>query len=149
MIDRVLNVLGEQVIIRRDPGGGVLDASVIEEIVPPGFAAPMHRHQREDEIFYIIDGVFRIWRGGEVFDVSSGGVVFLPRNQIHTFMNIGSEPGRLLTVVQPAGLEGFFEALADRNVHQDDEDAIIAVAAEFGLEIIGPPPSARGLLCSA
>ncbi|WP_245364284.1 cupin domain-containing protein [Sinorhizobium americanum] len=52
-------------IIRRDPAGGV-DASVIEEIVPPDVAAPLHRHSWEDEISYVIEGTFRIWRGDDV-----------------------------------------------------------------------------------
>ena len=60
--DRVLEVFGETVIIRRDPTGQ-LDAAVIEEVVPPGVGAPLHRHSREDEISYIIEGSFRIWRG--------------------------------------------------------------------------------------
>ncbi len=62
--DCALEVFGETVIIRRDPGGA-LDVAVIEEIVPPGVAAPLHRHGREDEISYVIAGAFRIWRGNE------------------------------------------------------------------------------------
>ena len=48
--DRVLEIFGETVIIRREPAGQVLDAAVIEEIVPPGVGAPLHRHSRKDEI---------------------------------------------------------------------------------------------------
>ena len=60
--DQVLQVFGETVIIRRDPGSGQpLDGAVIEEIVPPGVGAPLHRHSREDEISYVIEGTFRIW----------------------------------------------------------------------------------------
>ena len=44
--DRVLEVFGETVIVRRDPAGQVLDAAVVEEIVPPGVGAPLHRHSR-------------------------------------------------------------------------------------------------------
>ena len=64
--DRVLEVLGETVIIRRDPAGQVLDAAVVEEIVPPGVGAPLHRHTREDEISYVVAGSFRICRGEEI-----------------------------------------------------------------------------------
>ncbi len=48
--DQTLEVFGETVILRRDPLGSPLDASVIEEIVPPGVAGPWHRHSREDEV---------------------------------------------------------------------------------------------------
>ena len=138
--DEILEVFGETVILRRDPLGSALDASVMEEIVPPGVAGPWHRHSREDEVSYVIEGTFRIWRGEEVFDVGPGGMALLPRNQAHTFQNVGPTTGRLLTVITPAGLERFFQVVAERGLGEDDLDEISALAAEFGLEILGPPP---------
>jgi mannose-6-phosphate isomerase-like protein (cupin superfamily) len=138
--DQALEVFGETVILRRDPLGSSLDASVIEEIVPPGVAGPWHRHSREDEVSYVIEGTFRIWRGEEVFDLGPGGVALLPRDQAHTFQNVGPTTGRLLTVITPAGLERFFQVVAERGLGEDNLDEITSLAAEFGLEILGPPP---------
>ena len=138
--DRLLEVFGETLIIRRDPAGQPLDAAVVEEIVPPGVGAPLHRHSREDEILYVVEGTFRIWRGEEVLDLGPGGVALLPRDQIHTFQNVGGATGRLLTVIVPSGFERFFEAIVDRGPAEGDDDRIAAVAAEFGLEILGPTP---------
>ena len=88
----------------RDPGSGQpLDAAVIEEIVPPGVGAPLHRHSREDEISYVIEGTFRIWREQEIFDVGPGSIALFPRHQVHMFQNVGVDPGRLLTVILPGG----------------------------------------------
>jgi hypothetical protein len=138
--DRIFEVFGETVIVRPDPAGFLLDVAVIEEIVPPGGAAPLHRHSREDEVCYVIEGTFRIWRGDEVLDVNSGGVALLPRHQIHTFKNVGVGTGRLLTIIQPAGFERFFEVVAERRLGDHDMDEITAVAADYGLEILGPSP---------
>ena len=138
--DETLEVFGETVILRHDPLGAPLDTSVIEEVVPPGVAGPWHRHSREDEVSYVIEGTFRIWRGEAVFDLGPGGVALLPRNQAHTFQNVGSDTGRLLTVITPAGLERFFQVVAERNLGEDDLDQVVAIAAEFGVEILGPPP---------
>jgi mannose-6-phosphate isomerase-like protein (cupin superfamily) len=139
--NRALEVFGETVIIRADPAGALVDAAVIEEIVPPTVGAPLHRHGREDEISYVIEGTFRIWRGDEVIDVGPGSIALLPRHQAHTFKNIGTDPGRLLTVILPAGFERFFEVVAERCLGDDDLDEIATVAAEFGLEMLGPPPA--------
>ena len=79
----------------------LLDVAVIEEIVPPSVGAPLHRHSKEDEVSYVVEGMFRFWRGDEVLDVGPGGIAFLPRHQVHTFKNIGTGPGRLLTVILP------------------------------------------------
>jgi hypothetical protein len=48
--------------------------------------------------------------------------------------------GRLLTVITPAGLERFFQAVAERGLGEDDLDGVVALASEFGVEILGPPP---------
>jgi mannose-6-phosphate isomerase-like protein (cupin superfamily) len=141
MVDRTLEVFGETVIIRQDTAGALIDAAVIEEIVPSGVAAPLHRHGREDEICYVIEGMFRIWRGKDVLDIGPGGIALLPRHQVHTFKNIGTGTGRILTVIQPAGFERFFEAVAERRLGEEDMDRITNVAVEFGLEILGPPPA--------
>jgi quercetin dioxygenase-like cupin family protein len=138
--NQVFEVFGETVIIRHDPAGSLLDAAVVEEIVPAGGAAPLHRHSREDEICYVAEGMFRIWRGDEVLDVNPGSIALLPRHQIHTFKNIGVETGRLLTIILPAGFERFFEAVAERHLRDEDMDEITALAIDFGLEILGPPP---------
>ncbi|MEY9325271.1 cupin domain-containing protein [Sinorhizobium fredii] len=140
--DRALEVFGETVIIRGDAAGALLDAAVIEEIVPPSVGAPLHLHGREDEISYVIEGTFRIWRGDEVLDVGPGGLALLPRHQVHTFKNIGTGSGRLLTVILPAGFERFFAVVAERGLGEEDMDEICTIAAsEFGLEILGPPPA--------
>jgi hypothetical protein len=70
--DRILEVFGETVIIRRDPAGQPIDAGVVAEIVPPGVGAPLHRHSREDEVCYVVEGAFRIWLGSEPIDVEPG-----------------------------------------------------------------------------
>ncbi len=113
---------------------------MIEEIVPPGVLAPWHRHTREDEVCYVIEGTFRIWRGKEVFDIGPGRVALLPRDQAHSFGNVGSDPARIITVITPAGLERFFQVVAERGLGEDDLDEITSLAAEFGLEILGPLP---------
>ncbi len=89
----------------------------------------------------MIEGTFRIWRGDDVIEVGQGGIAFLPRNQVHTFKNIGAGPGRLLTVILPEGFEEFFAVDAELDLGDEDMDEIMAIAADFGLEILGPPPN--------
>jgi hypothetical protein len=46
-----------------------------------------------------------------------------------------------LTVILPAGFEPFFAAVAQRGLRDGDMDEIVAVAADFGLEILVLPPN--------
>src|SRR4051812_24438495 len=74
-------------------------------------AAPLHRHLREDEYSYVLEGRMGALLGDEVIEASEGDLVFKPRGQWHTFWNAGDAPGRILEIIAPAGFERFFAEL--------------------------------------
>ena len=76
-------------------------------------AAPLHRHTREDEYSYVIEGRMGALLGDEVLEAGPGDLVFKPRGEWHTFWNAGDEPCRILEIIAPAGFEGFFAELVD------------------------------------
>ncbi len=75
--------------------------SVCEIAVPPRTGPPMHLHRFEDEWFYVLEGDFRFVIGGEEIAAPEGTSLFGPRRIAHTFQNVGSSQGRLLTVSTP------------------------------------------------
>lgn len=77
-------------------------------------AAPLHRHQREDEYSYVVRGRMGALLGEEVVFAQPGDLVFKPRNQWHTFWNAGDEPAFILEIISPAGFEHFFHELSDQ-----------------------------------
>ncbi len=48
-------------------------------------AAPLHRHTREDEYSYIVEGHVGALLGDEVVVGGPGDLIFKPRDQWHTF----------------------------------------------------------------
>ena len=80
---------------------------------PHALAAPLHRHAREDEYSYVVEGRVGALLGDEVVLAGPGDLIFKPRNQWHTFWNAGDEPARLLEIISPAGFERFFEELVE------------------------------------
>jgi mannose-6-phosphate isomerase-like protein (cupin superfamily) len=88
--------------------------SFSEIIVQLGTGPVPHRHTREDELWYILEGQleFRLGERGERTIVAGpGDSVFGPRGVPHTFKAIGTVPARYVLVVAPAGFEKF---LAER-----------------------------------
>src|SRR3954454_18198221 len=65
-------------------------------------AAPLHRHTREDEYSFVLEGRMGALLGGEVVTATAGELVFKPRGQWHTFWNAGDEPCRILEIISPA-----------------------------------------------
>jgi mannose-6-phosphate isomerase-like protein (cupin superfamily) len=88
--------------------------SLVEHPIPPRtLAAPLHRHAREDEYSYVLEGRMGALLGDEVVYAEAGDLVFKPRNQWHTFWNAGDEPCRILEIISEAGFERFFDELGE------------------------------------
>lgn len=121
--------------------------TVIEHLAPEGSGPPIHVHHREDEWFYVIEGELTFWVGGRLIKAPTGSFVYGPRDIPHTF-TVTSPQARSLVVTEPAGFERFMRALSEpaaartlppAGVPLPSRDKIMAAAAEFGLEILGPP----------
>src|ERR1700712_2634755 len=86
--------------------------SLVEHPMSPrALAAPLHRHTREDEYSFVLEGRRGALLGGDVLEAGPGDLVFKPRDQWHTFWNAGDEPCRILEIISPAGFEQFFREL--------------------------------------
>jgi len=111
--------------------------SLVEHPMSPrALAAPLHRHTREDEYSYVLEGRVGALLGDEVLIAGPGDLIFKPRNQWHTFWNAGDEPARILEIIAPAGFEQYFAALADGGgVENMAPEELGALAARYGLEL--------------
>jgi gentisate 1,2-dioxygenase len=99
-------------------------------------AAPLHRHTREDEYSYVIEGTVGALLGDEVVVGGPGDLIFKPRHQWHTFWNAGDEPARLLEIISPAGFEEYFaELVALGGSTTAEPQSLRELAARYGLEV--------------
>jgi oxalate decarboxylase/phosphoglucose isomerase-like protein (cupin superfamily) len=86
--------------------GSVADSFVIAEWQdrggppgPPRLIAPLHLHHRDDEAWYVLEGVLRIQRGDDVVEARAGSAVLVPRGTPHTYWNPGPERTRYLLIM--------------------------------------------------
>src|SRR5438876_1516362 len=117
-----------------ESGGGF---SLVEHPMSAhALAAPLHRHTREDEYSYVLEGSVGALLGDEVVVGGVGDLIFKPRNQWHTFWNAGDEPARLLEIISPAGFERFFAELVDLGgVAQAEPQALAELYGRYELEV--------------
>ena len=120
--------------------------SLVEHPMPPrSLAAPIHRHLREDEYTFVLEGSVGALLGDEVVVAGAGDLVWKPRNQWHTFWNPTDEHASILEIISPAGFEGFFAGLDDLGgALEADPQALAELSARYGLEM--QPDSVPGLL---
>ena len=99
-------------------------------------AAPLHRHLREDEYSWVIEGRMGALLGEDVLEAGPGDLVFKPRGEWHTFWNAGDTPCRILEIIAPAGFEGFFAELVDLGgVTQADPAILGSLCERYALEM--------------
>jgi quercetin dioxygenase-like cupin family protein len=128
---------GSGVPLRVLIGGEETDGSlaVIELCVGRDAPSPCHTHAREDEIVYVLDGHLTFNLGGHCVEVAAGGCIRLPRNVEHSY-RVVSDEARLLVIVTPAGLEGFFRELGAPGALPVEH--LVCTAARYGVAITGP-----------
>lgn len=115
-----------------DSGGGF---SLVEHLMPPRtLAAPLHRHTREDEYSYVLEGRVGALLGEEEVFGEVGDLIFKPRGQWHTFWNAGDVPARILEIISPGGFEECFRemhALGDAL----DPEKMAEIGTRYGVEV--------------
>ena len=121
--------------------------AVVEHLAPQGAGSPLHVHRREDEWFYVTEGELTFWVGGQMIAAPAGSFVYGPRDIPHTF-EVTSPEARFLLVAEPAGFESFLRAVGEPAgaltlppppSEPPDPARLVAAAAEYGIEILGPP----------
>ena len=121
--------------------------SVVESRAARGPGSPLHVHRREAEFLYVIEGELTVWVGGELIEAPEGSLVYGPPDVPHTFA-ITSDQARFLVLIQPTDFENFLRNVSEpataltlppAGVPAPDPALLAAAAAEYGVEILGPP----------
>lgn len=121
--------------------------TLAEQLLPRGSAPPVHRHTREDEAWLVLDGELTFLLDQDEYAAGPGTYVFGPRGRAHAFV-VRSETARLLTLVSPGASEEFFRttghpasSLRLPPPAEPDMPTLLAGMAEYGIELVGPPPA--------
>ena len=124
--------------------GGVF--GLVEVLAAPGHAPPLHIHPTEDEPMWVLEGQLTVQCGDQTFAAGPGSFIHTPRGVAHTFRVEGSTPARLLVLVIPGGMEGYFVD-AGRPAEAEglpppaplDIARLQAAGAKYHMEFVGPP----------
>jgi mannose-6-phosphate isomerase-like protein (cupin superfamily) len=145
----VLGALYTFKVVSEDTNG---DFALWEVTLRPGEGAPPpHLHLQEDETFYVLEGELEFMAGNHASKVTPGSFVYIPRNTMHTFRNVGTTPAKLLVSVVPGGFEKFFFKVGEPDMDKSsppvpegppDVEKLVATAAKYNCEI-PPPPQAH------
>lgn len=117
-------------------GGGL---SMMEVTVQPGgLLAPMHVHADEDESLFVVEGTLSTRIGDQELQTGPRSALFAPRGLAHTFWNAGDDVLRMILVITPGNLDGYFQGIpslgpADGPPAPED---VAEHAAAYGMELL-------------
>jgi quercetin dioxygenase-like cupin family protein len=147
-------VVGDLMIatLTSEQTGGAL--ALYQTIVQSQGGPPIHTHAPQ-EVFYVQEGEFAFFeaRDGEVHTTTAtaGETIHIPTGIPHAYRNIGTTPGRLLTLFVPSQpMEAFFAELglpvADITnppvpAGPPDFAVVAAICAKHGVGLPLPPES--------
>ena len=127
-------------VVGEDTGGRY---ALFEATVLPGGGPPPHRHSREEEGFYILEGEITVHVDDQCFVATTGTFANMPVGSLHCFKNESGKLARMLISVAPAGLEKMFLEVGQGVVPgtrplpptKEDIQKLMAVAPQYGIEI--------------
>jgi mannose-6-phosphate isomerase-like protein (cupin superfamily) len=137
-----LNVVGEPTLVKVSASDTDGAFALFHLVAPPLTGPPLHRHSREDETFYVLEGELVFEIDGVRSTVGAGGTVFLRRGVTHRYQNFTKADARLLIAVTPGGFHDFFvelSAATPAGGGMPPMDVLQQIDARYGIETLGPP----------
>ena len=131
--------------VRGDETGGRF--ALVEASARRGHMPPLHVHHHEDETFILLAGEISLYVGDRHIGLTDAGASALaPKGIPHTF-RVESETAHWLVAATPSGFERFVtsvgvpaeEAVIPSEPVLPDPATLAETAAEFGIELLGPP----------
>ena len=81
------------------------------QLLPGGEQIPVHRHEHQDEILFIHEGHATGVVGDSSLPIEPGTTIYVPRGLWHGVQNTHEQSVKIVWVVAPPGLEGYFRAV--------------------------------------
>ena len=103
--------LDMKVLLTTEATGGAI--SVLVAWLKPGEGPGDHVHFNQEEIFFIVEGTYELTVDGQTSMAGPGTIVFIPRNVVHGFKNVGDTTGCMLDWTLPGGQDHYFKAISE------------------------------------
>jgi quercetin dioxygenase-like cupin family protein len=114
---------------------------LVDERAVKGEAVPLHRHGRDMESFYVLEGELTLFVGdGPGVLAGAGSFAHVPAGVVHGF-RVESDTARYL-ILTTARHGEFYRAITLASRGSVEGAQIKAAARKYGIEFVGPLPAA-------
>src|SRR5215468_3257591 len=128
-----------KVLLTTEATGGAI--SVILARHKPGEGPPDHVHFSQEEIFFVVEGTYELAVGDQTSTIGPGTIVFIPRNVVHRFKNVGDTTACMLDWSLPGGQDHYFKAISDLAAGDGfTGEKVMAISKKFDTNFPTPEP---------
>jgi quercetin dioxygenase-like cupin family protein len=122
--------------------------SLVEFLMPPDDMTPLHVHRRDLQTTYVLEGEVTVSLPGASRVLGPGDCIIQPAGVPQTERVTSVSPARVLDVNSPSGFERFVAeagrpaerlTLPPPITDEPDLERLAGIAAEHGIELLGPP----------
>jgi quercetin dioxygenase-like cupin family protein len=119
--------------------------SFLEHLSPPAERPPLHIHNREGQLWYVLEGELTVNLAGQTRRCGPGEWAYGPPGVPHTHEVTSRTPARILEVNSPAGFEDFVAAAGQPAEElrlpagPPDFSRAIALAPDYGIDLVDVP----------
>jgi len=112
----------------------------------PGEGPPDHLHFSQDEVFFILEGTYELAVDEQTSTVGPGTIVFIPRNVVHRFKNVGESTACMLDWSLPGGQDRYFKAISDLAAGDGfTREKVVEISKQFDTNFPAADPSSHDL----
>lgn len=98
---------------------------------------PLHVHENEDELFYVLKGNYIFNCGNKEIKAKEGDFIRLPRGIPHNFVNTDTIVGITMNTITPAGFENFFDDISKSSkTNRLTKHEIDSIAHKYGVKFV-------------
>lgn len=123
---------------------------LIETKLHRGYEPPQHYHREDDEFYYLLDGEMTFKAGDELYELVTGGFVFLPKGIPHGFAVRGTGEAHVLMWTSPSGPRHSGALFFDHGLRGEgqeppfgvkpiDPETMSGLLSTYNIEVVGPP----------
>jgi len=128
--------LDMKVLLSTEATGGAI--SVLMAWHKPGEGPPDHVHFSQEEMFFIVEGTYELTVGGQTSTVGPGTIVFIPRNVVHRFKNVGDTTACMLDWTLPGGQDHYFKEIAALAASDGfSGEKVMEISKKFDTDFLG------------
>jgi mannose-6-phosphate isomerase-like protein (cupin superfamily) len=128
--------LDMKVLLSTEATGGAI--SVLMGWLKPGEGPGDHVHFNQEEIFFIVEGTFELTVGGQTSTAGPGIVVFIPRNVVRRFRNVGDPTACMLDSSLPGGQDHYFTAISELAPGEGFTEKAMEISKKFDTNFPAP-----------